>query len=437
MNMNDHRKHISVRFFMILTMLLSAVLLSGCTISIRTGEKAAAPENGASSLREAVSSDEGLGEDAVIGACISSASINDDDLWRIATENFNAFTLENELKPDAMFGYHNDAVPAGSVHEEELNGKKIMVPTLDHSRADAILDRIAEWNRANPQRMIKARGHVLVWHSQTPEWFFHVDYDKNKDYVSPGEMDERLEWYIKSVLEYYTGPGSRYEGLFYGWDVVNEAVSDRTGTYRTDTESGSDSLADSVHSSKSSWWKVYGSNEYIINAFRFANRYAPSDLDLYYNDYNECDKKKQKGITALIEDVKAADGTRIDGFGMQGHYSVFFPTEDQIKEAAYGYAEVVDKIMLTELDVGHSMLYNGTKEALPEEYMRQAKYYAGIYEVFTALHAEGINTAGISLWGVSDKYTWRQGEAPLLFDEDNEPKPAYEAFINPSGFGGE
>ena len=27
------------------------------------------------------------------------------------------------------------------------------------------------------------RGHVLVWHSQTPEWFFHVDYDKNKDYV--------------------------------------------------------------------------------------------------------------------------------------------------------------------------------------------------------------------------------------------------------------
>ena len=24
---------------------------------------------------------------------------------------------------------------------------------------------------------------MLVWHSQTPEWFFHEDYDKNKAYA--------------------------------------------------------------------------------------------------------------------------------------------------------------------------------------------------------------------------------------------------------------
>lgn len=36
-------------------------------------------------------------------------------------------------------------------------------------------------------------------------------------------MDKRLEWYIRSVLAYYTGEDSRYKGMFYGWDVVNDA----------------------------------------------------------------------------------------------------------------------------------------------------------------------------------------------------------------------
>ena len=77
-------------------------------------------------------------------------------------------------------------------------------------------------------------------------------------------MNKRLEWYIKSVLEYYTADDSKYKDLFYGWDVVNEAISDSTATYRTDEEPGQDQLSDSTHGSKSSWWKVYGSNEFIL-----------------------------------------------------------------------------------------------------------------------------------------------------------------------------
>ncbi len=379
-------------------------------------------------LAKEVASPDGLGEDAVFGACINSANIEDEKLMDIVTKHFNAVTLENELKPDALFGYSNEKAPG--LHEEEYEGQKISVPTLDFSRADRMLDKILEINEKRPDNPIRVRGHVLVWHSQTPEWFFHEDYDAKKEYVLPEEMNKRLEWYIRSVLEHYTSDESRYRQMFYGWDVVNEAISDRTGTYRTDTETGSDALTDPVHDKKSSWWKVYGSNEYIINAFRFANRYAPEDIDLYYNDYNECDDKKLKGISALIEEVKAADGTRLNGFGMQGHYTVNAPTTEQIEEAARKYASLGVKVMLTELDVKASMFYDGTEEALPKEYDRQAEYFGSIYDTFRKLKREGVDISGISFWGVCDKYTWLEGQHPLLFDTDYNPKSACYRFVS-------
>ena len=60
--------------------------------------------------------------------------------------------LKMKLKPDSMFGYNNDAPADGSIHEEELNGETIEVPELDFSRADAILDKIVEWNESNPDK---------------------------------------------------------------------------------------------------------------------------------------------------------------------------------------------------------------------------------------------------------------------------------------------
>ncbi|MBO4337103.1 MAG: endo-1,4-beta-xylanase, partial [Lachnospiraceae bacterium] len=396
-------------------------------------------------LRSVVASADGLGEDAIIGACLGSVGVNDKALMELIEKHFNAVTLENELKMDAMFGYNNDAPPSGSIHEEELNGENIMVPTLDHSRADAILDRIVDWNNANPDKKIRVRGHVLVWHSQAPEWFFHKDYDKSQDYVSKDEMDKRQEWYIKSMLTYYTGDESPYKGLFYGWDVVNEAISDSTGDYRTDTEPGGDQLSDSTHGSKSSWWKVYGSEEYIINAFKYANKYAAADLELYYNDYNECDDHKSGGILKLIEAVKSAEGTRIDGFGMQGHYTVNAPSAGKIEEMARTYANAAGKVMLTELDVKTSALFDGSDAGLKEEYNRQGAYYNSIYEAFKTLKGEGLGAAGITVWGVIDTYSWLQDannvggaadgtkkQCPLLFDGEYKAKPSYWGFVDPS-----
>ncbi len=391
-------------------------------------------------LKDAFTED--FGEDMIVGVSVVNSEMSDELLMQLVTKHFNAITIGNELKPDALFDYSNASCPGTTT--AELNGETITVPVLNYSRAENILDTILAWNEANPEDKIMVRGHVLVWHSQTPEWFFHVDYDKNKDYVSKEEMNKRLEWYIKTVLEHFTGPDSKYKDMFYGWDVVNEAVSDSTGTYRSDVESGSDSLTDDTHGTKSSWWKVYQSNEFIINAFRYANKYAPESVELYYNDYNDCTPSKVGPIVELLKAVKEAEGTRIDGMGMQGHYGIDSPTRNQFIDAAKAYTEVVDSVELTELDIKASSLFDGTEATLADEYTRQAYRYKELYDTMLELEAEGVNFTGMTIWGVIDGNSWlqtsnsvggasdgTQTQCPLLFDDDYKAKPAFWAMVDP------
>jgi len=381
-------------------------------------------------------------EKEIAGVSIVGSELNDKVLMELVTKHFNAVTLGNELKPDSMFGYSNGVCPGTTT--DTLNGEEIVVPVLNYSRAEQILDYIVNWNANNPDETIKVRGHVLVWHSQTPEWFFHEEYDKTKAYVSSDEMNKRLEWYIKTVLTHFTGEDSKYKDLFYGWDVVNEAVSDSTGTYRSDTENGSDSLTDDTHGSKSSWWKVYGSNEFIINAFRYANKYAPADVELYYNDYNECTPSKVGPICDLLNAVKSAESTRIDGMGMQGHYDLNSPTTEQFESAARAYADIVGKVQLTELDFKASADYDGTELTQDEEYNKQGHRYKEIYDSMKKLQAEGVEFDGMTVWGVIDSNSWLQGNAgvgggadgtqtqcPLLFDGNYKAKPSFWGIVDP------
>ncbi len=380
-----------------------------------------------------------------VGAAATEYELNDRKVWEIITTHFNALTLGNELKPDALFGYSNWQCPG--TEEAELNGETLTVPKLDYSRAERMLDKIWEWNKQHPEDKILVRGHVLVWHSQTPEWFFHVDYDKNKGYVDKETMDKRLEWYIKTVLTHFTGEDSKYKDLFYGWDVVNEAVSDGSGTYRSDSENPSEPLSNDTHGSNSSWWHVYQSNEYILNAFRYANKYAPESLELYYNDYNECETGKMKGIEALLTAVKEAEGapgegTRITAMGMQGHYSMTSPSFDRVELAIRRYAAIVGNVQITEFDLKARDGYDGSDTAKEEEYQKQATRYQVLYTTMQNLNKqENINVTGITFWGTADHYSWLQSrsdvgggssgnlpQCPLLFDENYEPKPAFYVF---------
>ncbi|SHN57614.1 endo-1,4-beta-xylanase [Butyrivibrio hungatei DSM 14810] len=379
-----------------------------------------------------------------IGCAITGKEPWDPKLWDLVTTHFNAVTLGNELKPDSLFGYSVSTCPG--TKEAELNGETITVPVLNYSNPEKILNKILKWNEANPDRKIEVRGHVLLWHSQTPEWFFHEDYDKTKPYVSKEEMDKRLEWYIREVLTHFTGENSPYKDLFYGWDVVNEAISDSTGTYRTDTERPDEDLLEDRHGGNSSWWHVYQSEEFIINAFKYANKYAPDDLELYYNDYNECDAKKRAGIITLLEEVKAAEGpkgegTRITAMGMQGHYSMEGPSYTEVEASAKAYGKVVGNVQITEWDLRATDGYDGSPEAMEKEYEEQRKVYNLMYYGLQSAQNSGVNITGITFWGTIDTLSWlqfrsnvgggsqkEQKQCPLLFDGKYEPKPAFWVF---------
>lgn len=391
---------------------------------------------------------ESLGNDSIAGTAIMLSEISDDTLMELVEKHFNAVTFGNELKPDALFNYQIDgnSVPTKTITFE---GEELQVPivndagdSLDFSRADAMADKILEWNNAHPDQKIRIRGHVLVWHSQTQEWFFHENYDITKPYVNKETMNRRLEWFISSVFDHYFGKAAngKYDGLFYGWDVVNEAVIGNT--YRTDKVSAAESLSEIRHGNNSSWWHVYESNEFIINAFKYANKYAPANVELYYNDFGETDNTKCEGIVKLINDVKSAEGTRLDAFGMQAHYNVDGFSAAQFKSVAKKYAQAAGKVQLTELDFKASSTYDGTAATKESEYTKMAYCHKNLYEAIKALKAEGANVSGITVWGVIEPNSWLHSQSdlgggasgsaqcPLLFDGNYKAKPAYWAYVD-------
>ena len=391
---------------------------------------------------------ESLGNDSIAGTAIMLSEISDDTLMELVEKHFNAVTFGNELKPDALFNYQIDgnSVPTKTITFE---GEELQVPvvndagdSLDFSRADAMVDKILEWNNAHPDQKIRIRGHVLVWHSQTQEWFFHENYDITKPYVNKETMNRRLEWFISSVFGHYFGKAAngKYDGLFYGWDVVNEAVIGNT--YRTDKVSAAEALSEIRHGNNSSWWHVYESNEFIINAFKYANKYAPKDVELYYNDFGETDNTKSEGIVKLINDVKSADGTRLDAFGMQAHYNVDGFSAAQFKSVAKKYAAAAGKVQLTELDFKASSTYDGTAATKESEYTKMAYCHKNLYEAIKALKKEGTNVSGLTVWGVIEPNSWLHSQSdlgggasgsaqcPLLFDGNYKAKPAYWAYVD-------
>lgn len=318
-----------------------------------------------------------------LGTAANKGEASNEERMDFYASQFNIITHGNDLKPDSVLDL------AASRELAKLDDTAVAVHFTD---ATPLLD----YCQANG---IKVHGHVLVWHSQTPEAFFHAGYDEHAPYVSREVMLARMESYIEQVL---TITEQSYPGLIVSWDVVNEAIEDSDGQLR-----------------QSNWTKVVG-DDFVLKAFEYARKYAAAGTQLYYNDYSTPYQPKLAGISTLL-DTLVAEGN-VDGYGFQCHYQVGSPSIEQLKTALDEIIAKGLRIRVSELDI--------TIDDRSERALRaQAERYAALFDVFKQ-YADAIDA--VQVWGVTDDLSWKSSKYPLLFDEKVQPKLAFWALTDPS-----
>lgn len=345
-------------------------------------------------------------------------------------KQFNSFTLENEMKPDNILGSRATTL---SVAEAKAQGyyipdnyKESTVPKLNFNEVDAALTVAS-------QNGLKMRAHTLIWHSQTPAWFFTESYKGDKD-TSKETMDAREEFYIHNVMAHVMDKEKQLTGsagsIVYAWDVVNEYLHRQAFT--------------------KTWTTIYGNTgstpSYVKKAFEIAYQmlksYGVQDkVTLFYNDYNTYFGIQQ--TLDLVNFINKDEPEKIcGGIGMQSHVDIKVPTIALYGAALEKFLAAGYEVQITELDItinydteGSSATYSYADEK--ETNADQAKYVRQLMETILQKNKnrdKTVNPKGvtsITLWGLYDTISWRSSCAPLLFDTGiTDPKASFYEFIN-------
>lgn len=331
-----------------------------------------------------------------IGCASTSTELQTNATKDLIKKHYNSLTLGNELKPDSTLNQKLSQAYAQSTGNDTN-------PQISLANAATLLEFAQENN-------IPVRGHVLVWHSQTPDWFFKENFDSDGAWVSEEKMLKRLENYIKNIM---TAIEVQYPDLnVYAWDVVNEAVKDSGGM----RDAGSNNEVNG----QSAWMKVFGDESFIDAAFEYARKYAPEGCKLFYNDYNEYAEVKRDDIYEICK--RLADKGLIDGVGMQSHIKMSYPSVELYEAAIRKYASLGLEVQITELDIDQ-------KSNSEESQLELAQRYKEVFSLYKSLKDEGVNITAVVLWGITDNTSWIGGY-PLLFDKNYTAKSAFYAVLD-------
>ncbi len=331
-----------------------------------------------------------------IGIAITRSELINDLKGDLIIQQFNSMTCGNEMKPDALLD--REATKAGGTET---------CPVLSFKSCDSMLQFCVDNN-------IKMRGHTLVWHSQTPDWFFMEEYSNKPDavFASREVMLERMENYIRLVMEYVN---TTYPGVVYAWDVVNEAILPGDGG------------EDNMRMSDSLWYQTVGP-DFVEKAFEYARKYADPQQKLFYNDFNTYEPAKRLAILKLVEKLKE-QGT-IDGIGMQSHIGMSSPTLMDYEDTIRQFGQTGLEIQITELDVN----LDSNTEA---DFMKEGTRYKRLFFTFKNLVDTGAaNITNVTIWGLTDENSWLNKDGkryPLLFNQLLETKPAFWGILMDDG----
>lgn len=333
-----------------------------------------------------------LGPSFYVGCAISA------DMWqhpegaagKVVLEHFNSVVPCNELKPESV------QPREGEWHWEDA-------------------DAYVAFAEAHGMFTI---GHCLVWHSQTPAWFFQGE---DGQPASKEQLIARLRTHIHTVV-------GRYKGRIQGWDVANECFTD-DGAYR-----------------QSPWYQIIG-EDYLALAFQFAHEADP-EAELYYNDYSLAHPAKREAVCRLVRDLQRR-GLRIDAVGMQSHNGLDWPSLAEYEASIKAFAGTGVKVNISELDLNVLPTpegFHGAEVSQHFEGSRDMDPYAQGVDSHTAdliaerwqalflvyrTHANVIER--VTFWAVGDADSWLN-DWPIrgrhavasLFDREYQPKSVIE-----------
>jgi endo-1,4-beta-xylanase len=336
-------------------------------------------------------------------------------------------SLKSSYKSDFLIGAALGADQFLSKNPEEtaLIAKEFNAITPENVMKSEVVH--PEWNRYDftqgdqfvafgEKYNMQIYGHALVWHSQMPMFSQKI------------QSKDSFKLFFE---DHITKVAAHFKGKLKGWDVINEALNE-DGTLR-----------------KSIFLEKLG-EEYLVDAFILAQKADPT-AELYYNDYNIEQPDKRKGAIALIKKIQKS-GARIDGVGIQGHWSINGPPIKEVEESIIEYSKLGIKVMFTELDLTAlpnpwdlkgaevSQNFDGSPfmdpypTGLPDSMqLKLAQGYEDLFRVFIK-HKDKISR--ITFWGVHDGHSWLNGwpikgrtNYPLFFDRKLKPKPVYYRVI--------
>jgi endo-1,4-beta-xylanase len=309
----------------------------------------------------------------------------------LVEKHFNQITAENHMKPEAWYD-------SGGTFRINPEAKTLMA-----------------YAQANGLRVW---GHTLVWHQQTPLWFFKRDdgtaltnSDADKT-ILRNRLHDHIFNIARTLSDLY-GPFGSSTNPLVGFDVVNEVVSDGSAE--------SDGLR------RSDWYNVLG-DEYIADAFNWAEeafnvQYAAAGanrpIKLAINDYNTDQPAKAKRLHDLVARL-LKDKVPVDIVGHQFHVSL--STNPQaMDDALKAFEDLAVKQDVSELDVMTGTPVDDAK------LIDQGYFYRDAFRVFRA-HASSLFS--VTIWGLYDSRSWHSDNFPLLFTDTLQAKPAYYGAID-------
>ncbi len=247
------------------------------------------------------------------------------------------------------------------------------------------------------------RGHTLVWGQSggngMPPWMRSLPSE---------ELLAAMNESIATVV-------GRYRGRIARWDVVNEPLV----TVGSELD-------------PNPYFVAAGGAGYIEQALRSADAADP-DAELWINEVGtEYLPAKADALVALVTDLKSR-GVPLDGVGLQTHLLVDVPI------AAGTVGDLVRRLRALDLEVAI------TEMDVPTGPTRDLAAQASIYRSVVG-ECAAAGCTEVTTWGASDRSTWLDRESarraipslsafglpsrPLLFDEQLQPKPAYEALVD-------